>query len=77
MDSERLLRGLVALHQLGCGKAERITCLLGMVFDDMGDRMDSAMHLSRTKIQMIRLDARFRCTHHCVHKIGNPLVLSG
>ena len=50
---QRLKHRLVALHQLGGGKAGRVAGSLGVVLDDVRDRVDGAVDSALAEVHLL------------------------
>ena len=77
MDVEYFFGRFITFHQFGCCKPHRITCVVGMIFDDMSDCVDCTVYLTGTEIKMHRAEIVLHNIGHGFDQVMNALVFSG
>ena len=77
VEIEHLCQIIAALDELGRAKARRHADAVGMVGDDVHDRMDAAVHggIVRAEVRHLRQRTAARDAQRLIHELGHTLPL--
>ena len=77
VEIEHLCQIIAALDELGRAEARRHADAVGMVGDDVHDRMDAAVHrgIVRAEVRHLRQRAAARDAQPLIHELGHALTL--
>ena len=66
----------VTFNKLGCGKPYRHIGSLRMIFYNVTDRVDSPVHVARTKVKLLRRNTGFRRFYGGLCKLVNTFIFA-